>query len=1153
VSHPRSSSLPPAGARTKDTRRAGPQSLASQIAELPTLDREQRRIAFRQVLAALAQSAFDEGPSPIEGIRADELGAAVELTLEEGLFDDLDWLSPGQGGAALCHLAAALPPGTPQRELGRRGISRMLSADAGAFVTIATQLARAGGRGLSAPAVAARVALLVELPLAFELNDTNLAFAIASRKKLAERYIVEPSTRSLPERRLAARLLERAAVLAVKRARAGDRSSLRLVGPDGHLGAVWSRLLADREPLVWRHVALARGLTHPATTAGIKELAQQFSKSLTPTEWRRAAVMLGGFALVDGSVALDLTTRVLEEGLFDRDSGAASGFIWSLARVAVQDPELARELFDLAEPRNPVDVAEGVLALSRELGASAFLDYARNTAVARVSVTVREDDDGGRALLRELAQAGQSGKEDREEQTLATLAEEALLAFDQRGAAAALEAGHALLESARGAVDALLVLGEDDAPLARRTAFNVVRDLDLGFLERDILSNLLRLDPREARVRSAEQVVEHLRDKVFHWLVEHSLMRHVPTQGAHASGEHVIPVRLDHVGLHLSRVRAFLHLVDSDALGRSEDGDRLAIRRFQRALRALVDCFHAGPPGPLRRAMVAAFARCLDALVRASACDVSDALLVALGTLAEPRDLEALAEAAMDPDVSRLLVAASALWGKRPPRPGGSIPIFVDSLLPPTASGGDGSDGDGGALGALELLADELADVGTARSDGLRVVISKLQQGLSSLREVKGLSALSMGKEDSKVLGSVEAAAFALTQLVAGAFARVLDAVPNLPPRSAERGLSSLVEGALRAGEPLSAGATRAVSDALSRSLPPHLSRIFSEELGRLEALPLEAPAAPARAATLVAPLPDWIPERRTLGAFWVERPLAAGGVGSVFVVTRTEDRFDRDAERFALKVPDYNANAARHLSESEFLALFRAEASALVSLPSHEALARFVTFDLAARPKPILVMELVEGPNLERLIDSRALGWEVATASLLRVADGLAAMHAADVGHLDLKPANVVLRLGREAVLVDFGLAGRHIRPGCGSAPYAAPEVWNHDPARPGSPMPADVYSFGCLVFEMLTGQVLFDADNELHMISQHLAHDGFPPKLRALASNPKYAGLAELLFALLRRAPEDRLTIRDARPELEKKLARLKARDWPIPLPHD
>jgi eukaryotic-like serine/threonine-protein kinase len=1107
------------------------------------LDRDQRRVAFRQVLAALALSAFDEGPSPLEGIRADELGGAVELALEEGLFDDLDWLSPGQGGAAICHLAAALPPGTPQRELGRRGIARMLSADAGAFVTIATQLARAGGRGLSAPAVAARVALLVELPLAFELNDTNLAFAIASRKKLAERYIIEPSTRSLPERRLAARLLERAAVLAVKRARAGDRSSLRLVGPDGHLGAVWARLLADREPLVWRHVALARGLTHPATTAGIREFAGLFSPSLTPTEWRRAAVMLGGFALVDGSIALDLTVRALEEGLFVRDSGAASGFIWSLARVSVQEPDLARELFDLAEPPNPSDVAEGVLALSRELGASPFLDYARNTAIARVSVAVREDDDGARALLRELAQAR---SDDLEEQTLVSLAERALLAFHERGAVAALEAGHALLESARGAVDTLLVLGEDDSPLARRTAFNVVRDLDLGFLERDILSNLLRLDPRETRVRSSEEVVEHLRDKIFHWLVERSLMRHIPTHGSSASGEHMIPVKLDHVGLHLSRVRAFLHLVDSDALGRSDDADRLAVRRFQHALRALVDCFHAGPPGPLRRAMVAAFARCLDALVRASACDVSDVLLVALGTLAEPRDLEALAEAAMDPDVARLLVAASALWGKHPPRQGGSIPIFVDSLVPRTAT--EGGDDDGSLLSALELVADELADVGTARSDGLRAVVSKLHQGLASLREVEGLSALSIGKDDGKVLGSVESAAFAVTQLVAGAFARILDAVPHLPPRSVERGLSGLVEGALRDGVPVPRGATRAVSDALSRSLPPHLSRIFSEELQRLEELPLEAPAAPARAAALIAPLPDWVPERRTLGAFWVERPLAAGGVGSVFVVTRTEDRFERGAERFALKVPDYNANAARHLSESEFLALFRAEASALVSLPSNEALARFVTFDLAARPKPILVMELIEGPNLERLIDSGALHWEVATASLLRIADGLAAMHDADVGHLDLKPANVVLRRGHDAVLVDFGLAGRHIRPGCGSAPYAAPEVWNHDPARPGSPMAADVYSFGCLVFETLTGQVLFDADNELHMISQHLAHDGFPPKLRDLASNPNYASLAELLFSLLRREPANRLTLRQARPQLERKLARLKAREWPI-----
>ena len=214
-----------------------------------------------------------------------------------------------------------------------------------------------------------------------------------------------------------------------------------------------------------------------------------------------------------------------------------------------------------------------------------------------------------------------------------------------------------------------------------------------------------------------------------------------------------------------------------------------------------------------------------------------------------------------------------------------------------------------------------------------------------------------------------------------------------------------------------------------------------------------------------------------------------------VFVVHRVEDRHEPDAEKFALKVPDYSASAARLISEAEFQKMFRDEASALLAIPSHPNLARFVTFDLAARPKPILVMELVEGATLEHAVEARALDMTRCFALLDGVLSGLEAMHDVGVGHLDRKPGNVVLREGRDPVLVDFGLSGRHIRPGCATGPYGAPEVWGAevDGAKPTA-QAADVYAFGCLAFETLTGWTLFDADSEIQQVAMHLSHDGLP-----------------------------------------------------------
>ena len=269
-----------------------------------------------------------------------------------------------------------------------------------------------------------------------------------------------------------------------------------------------------------------------------------------------------------------------------------------------------------------------------------------------------------------------------------------------------------------------------------------------------------------------------------------------------------------------------------------------------------------------------------------------------------------------------------------------------------------------------------------------------------------------------------------------------------------------------------------------------------------------------------------------------------------MFTAKRAEERRDVDAEVFALKVPEYSTTAARSMSETEFLSLFRSEASALLAVPQHKNLARFVTFDAGAKPKPILVMEYVEGVTLEHLVASRALSMKSAFSALDDVLAGLDIMHKVGVGHLDVKPSNVILRDGKEAVLVDFGLAGRNIRPGCATGPYGAPEVWGAlDDTAKATPQAADVYAFGCLAYEVLTSNVLFNTENELQLISMHIAHDGTPEPLAALKKkSKKFVPLVDLMSQALRRNPGSRASI----PAMRESLARigkdLANEAWPL-----
>ena len=158
-------------------------------------------------MATLARESAGEGQSALEGLHPEALARGEEAAMGSGLVDDLEWLTPPAAGAALYTLAAALPPGAAQREIGRRVLARLNTGNAETFCAMATRMARAAGKGLSTPAVRARVGILTELPLALGIRDGPLALGVVASRELQREWVIGPSTGSLHARRLAARLL----------------------------------------------------------------------------------------------------------------------------------------------------------------------------------------------------------------------------------------------------------------------------------------------------------------------------------------------------------------------------------------------------------------------------------------------------------------------------------------------------------------------------------------------------------------------------------------------------------------------------------------------------------------------------------------------------------------------------------------------------------------------------------------------------------------------------------------------------------------------------------------------------------------------------------------------------------------------------------
>jgi len=1087
----------------------------------------QREAAWRQGMATLARAVVDERrPVPLEGLDPESLLKSVKTAVEGGLVDELDWLSGPAAAAALYEVAAALPPSAIKRRLGRMVLQRLRRGDAETFVAVATQLALGSQRALSGRSIRARVALALSLPIGSVNNVDALALALISRQDTSRDWLRSPATGALPSRRLAARLLERAAREAARRAAEGDDTGIGVFCTRA-VREAWDRLLADRETLVWRHVASARGLLASSMPVFAEEIQRHLDPEFTVTEWRRAAASLAASIAVEPEEGLRRCRELLESVVFQQDHGIAAAMIAGIARAAESHPAAVESLLDQLTRVGGLDTAEALVELLRERIRPGFAQGAATKAEAhlRKAIAHGADADAGRTALMETLADELSGTRPRTPR-LRDMISDALETFATAGAFEAAREALPILEAA-AVRSKLLERPLQDDPDTDVAAFLALRELDSALFETSALSDLLLLGQDDDAQTAHDEQLGDVFQQVTNWLV---IREGDPLE----QGDHV-----PQFTTRQRQLRTMLHLVDAD--GPHVDPRKDLVRR-RRLLtqRVLMNRVEHDPQSSLRRTLCAATARTFDALVREEIIDVSDVVIAASGPVHHLEDLKTMAEASMVPEIEGALRAYAKL-----------------QQATRTAE----RDGHGfvAASDALKAIGNELPVARSARIEAFRQALTMLARGLRAVGASGSLNEVAE-RSIGTPLAALERGVANMTRLVNGSRRRLGVPVEASPRAAAAiRALGLEVERALRTSVSEIDKAFVAAMTAIDSELPGAFGQLTRTIVRHLHALPLDGPP---RMPSLIpmqidtdAPLPAWAPPSRIVGGFYLVRTIDTGAVGSVFVARRVEERQDETAPLFALKVPDYSAAAARTLSEDEFLRLFREEAGALLALPEHPNIARFVTFDAGASPKPILVMELVEGPSLERVLEMSDLSLGRARELLLGVAAGLDAMHQLHVGHLDVKPSNIIVCNADAAtgvgeppkpVLVDFGLAGRHLRPGCGTANYGAPEIWGEGDASRATP--ADVYAFGCLIFEAYTGKTLFDGVAEGDMITQHLAHDGNPEPVQALVNHAETRELGTLIARCLKRDPNHRITIGQARQLLQDLDLAAESRAWPV-----
>ena len=262
----------------------------------------------------------------------------------------------------------------------------------------------------------------------------------------------------------------------------------------------------------------------------------------------------------------------------------------------------------------------------------------------------------------------------------------------------------------------------------------------------------------------------------------------------------------------------------------------------------------------------------------------------------------------------------------------------------------------------------------------------------------------------------------------------------------------------------------------------------------------------------------------RNLGAYRLESRLGAGGMGEVW---RASHRMLARPAAVKLIAPQQLGDDTRAV-----LTRFEQEAQATALLCSPHTVEVY-DFGLSSDGSFYYVMELLDGLDLQKLVDKEGpIPASRAVNILCQICHSLGEAHAAGMVHRDIKPANIlVCRYGSDLDFVkvlDFGLVKtQHLVEDAaltqkdqffGTPAFLAPEM-ALDSKIDGR---ADIYSLGCVAYWLLTGSLVFEADNIMALLAKHLQEDPVPPSKRTELEIP--TDLEEVILDCLRKNPVDR-----------------------------